>query len=431
MKNFLKQIVVSILTAEARLLLWRHSPTIVAITGSVGKTSTKDAIYDAIKHTVPARKSQKSFNSEIGIPLTILGLRNGCNSPILWFWNIIDGAFTAIFSRKYPVVLVLETGVDTPGDMCRLTNWLTPDVVVLTRLPDVPVHVEYFNSPEAVIEEKMLLVRSLKDNGVLIYNHDDVLIKKQLPSVRQKAIGYSRYGASTVTAGEEQIYYHHEKPAGINFFVTNEQEKYELSIADVVGTQHLYAVSAALTVALHLGITASAAIEGLRAFVPPPGRMRVLAGIKDTTIIDDSYNSSPIAVEHALDTVTKIKHAKRRIAVLGDMLELGKYSTAEHERIGQQVAKTCDVLFTVGVRARGFALGAQTAGLDESVIFQYEHADRAGRELQNYLKTGDLVLVKGSQGIRTENIVKEIMNEPECAQKWLVRQDKEWLNKPV
>jgi len=224
MKSFFRSLVVSILTAEARLLLRRHKPTIVAITGSVGKTSTKDAIYVAIKDSVRARKSQKSFNSEIGVPLTILGLPTGWDNPVRWIWNIVDGAFTVLFTRSYPKVLVLETGVDTPGDMANLVSWLKPHVVVLTRLPDVPVHVEQFASPAAVIEEKMRLVHGMHAEGTLIYNHDDDIIKAQLPEVRQKSLGYGRYLPTEFKVEKDKIQYKDDVPSGITFSVVHGEQ---------------------------------------------------------------------------------------------------------------------------------------------------------------------------------------------------------------
>jgi len=143
-------------------------------------------------------------------------------------------------------------------------------------------------------------------------------------------------------------------------------------------------------------------------------------------LIDDTYNSSPIATESALQALAEIKYAGRKIAILGDMLELGKYSAEQHKQIGERVAKTAQVLFTVGVRARGIAEGALAAGMNETNIFQYDDVQRAGQELQAFLKSGDVVLVKASQGIRAERIIEEVMNAPEQASELLVRQDTSW-----
>lgn len=426
MKKFFKSIVVKVLVAESLLLLRRQKPKIIAITGSVGKTSTKDAIYAAIKNNVYARKSEKSFNSEIGVPLTILGLPNAWSNPFLWFRNIVDGFFTALFARTYPEVLVLETGIDRAGDMARLTQWLQPDIVVLTRLPSVPVHVEYFSSPEEVVAEKMKLVTAMSPDGLLIYNHDDPIIEAQLTEVLQRQVGFGRYTETDFTAREDRVVYADDLPTGVAFSLRHNNESYKVQVADTVGTQHVYSCVAALAVADALSVPLEAATVSLQTLRTPNGRMRILRGIKATTIVDDSYNSSPIAAEQALQALSELAYVKRRVVVLGDMLELGKYSSEEHKRIGVLVAKTADVLLTVGVRARQIAEGALAAGMSEKVIYQYDDVGRAGRELQNLLETGDAVLVKASQGIRAERIVEEIMAEPEQTEQLLVRQDAMW-----
>jgi UDP-N-acetylmuramoyl-tripeptide--D-alanyl-D-alanine ligase len=429
MKSFFKKIVVALITAEAKVVLRRHRPIIIGITGNVGKTSTKDAIYVAIKNSLSTRKSEKSFNSDIGVPITVLGLKNGWNNSFLWIKNIIDGFYIAFFSKEYPAVLVLEMGIDRPKDMEKMVAWVKPDIAVLTRLPAVPVHVEYFSGPEAVIEEKMKLVSALKPEGTCIYNHDDEIIQSQLPDILARTIGYSRYLPSDYTAGKDRILYQDGQPIGVECTISHEGTAYPLVIKDTLGTQHAYACTAAVAVADVLGVPLSEAVLALQDLETPPGRMRIIKGIKHTTVIDDTYNSSPTAVMAALESLRDIAQVKRRIAVLGDMLELGRFSVTEHERIGAYVATTADMLVTVGVRARKIAEAALAHGMDEANILQYEDAERAGRELQNILVAGDVVLVKASQGIRAERIVEEIMAEPEQAGVLLVRQDVEWIKK--
>lgn len=427
MKTFLKSIVVKILIIEASWLLKRHKPTIVAITGSVGKTTTKDAIYAAVKNSVSARKSEKSFNSEIGVPLTVLGLQNAWSNPLFWLKNIIDGFFIALHTKDYPSVLILETGIDRPGDMERLTAWLKPDVVVLTRLPSVPVHVEYFPTPQDVIDEKMKLVSALKPEGTLIYNQDDAIIEAQLPLVLQKRFGFSRYLPSDFHGDSDRTLYADDRAVGMVFTLKHSPESFDITIKDTIGSQQVYACTAAIAVAEALGIPVTESVDSIQGLRTPNGRMRIVPGIKSTTIIDDTYNSSPVAAEQALQTLAEVRYANRKIAVLGDMLELGRFSSEEHEKIGQLVAKTATNLITVGVRARKIAEGALEMGLDETNILQYEDAAQAGRELQNMLKPGDVVLVKASQGVRLERVVEEIMAHPELAADLLVRQDAEWL----
>lgn len=429
MKSQLKKIVVAILSYEARVLLKRHKPTIVAITGNVGKTTTKDAIYTAIKNSVSTRKSEKSFNSEIGVPVTILGLQNGWSNPLVWIKNIIDGFMIAFFSKQYPAVLVLEMGIDRPGDMERLTTWIKPDIVVLTRLPTVPVHVEYFSTPQEVVEEKMRLVFALKPEGTFIYNKDDTIIEQQLPEVLQRSIGFSRYLESDFTGADDRIIYSDDIPVGTEFNVKHAGESLVVQLQGTIGTQHVYACTAAIAVANALGVSLEEAAVSLSEMQTPNGRMRLIAGIKASVILDDTYNSSPTASEQALQTLAEVKYAKRKIAVLGDMLELGRFSSKEHERVGAQVARSADMLITVGVRARKIAETALMMGMPEEHILQYDDAVRAGIELQTLVQSGDVILIKASQGIRAEKIVEEIMADPELAPSLLVRQEDEWIKR--
>src|SRR3989338_1816365 len=162
MKNLFKKLIVFIITLQARAVLRKYKPMIVAVTGSVGKTSTKDAIYAVLSKSARVRKSEKSFNSEIGLPLTILGAPNAWSNPFRWLANIVDGLFLIWFDAPYPEWLVLEVGADRPGDIRSLAGWLPVDIAVITRLPEVPVHVEFFDSPEAVVEEKASLIDAIK-----------------------------------------------------------------------------------------------------------------------------------------------------------------------------------------------------------------------------------------------------------------------------
>lgn len=428
MKRIFKLVVVNILTAEAKIILKKHKPKIIAVTGSVGKTSTKDAIYTVLKDKVKSRKNQKSFNSEFGVPLTILGLQTAWNSPLGWIKNLIEGLFIILFTREYPEVLVLEAGVDHPGDMVRLTSWLKPDMVVLTSLPDVPVHVEFFPSPNDVIKEKMKLVEALKEDGILIYNNDDEKVREVVASVRQQSFGYSRYSTSHFIATGDKIIYDGSSPIGVAFELESVTEKANFKVNGSVGLPNIFSYSAAAAVGHVFEISLTEAAVALSKHVPPPGRMRLLEGVKQTTIIDDTYNSSPTACERALQTLNEISSAKRKIAVLGDMLELGQYSVREHEKIGVLVEKYADILLTVGVRSRKIAEAALENGMDESNIFQYEKTVRAGDELYGMLEPGDVVLVKASQSIRAEKIVAKILNDPKSAEQELVRQEERWKN---
>lgn len=426
MKEFFKKCVIAVLTLEAQILLKRKQPKIIAITGSVGKTSTKDAVFTVLKNHVHARKSDKSFNSDIGVALTVLGLPNAWNNPFSWIKNMFDGALHAFFPSNYPEVLVLEMGVDRPGDMKRLTSWISPDIVVVTRFSDVPVHVEYFASPEQIIEEKMTLVHALKPNGVFIYNNDDDRIQPYLGDVRQQAFGFSRYSQSHFTASGDIVVYDGASPIGLQFYITHINESEKVQVKGSLGIQNAYSYAAAAAVGSLFDISLKDAAAELSEHVPPAGRMRIIPGIQGSVILDDTYNSSPIACEHAIESLYEIKNSGKKIAVLGDMLELGQYSVREHERMGEFLASKVDILITLGLRSRKIADGALAHGLSEKNIFQYEDVDRAARELKLIVGKGDAVLIKASQGIRAEKIVKALMANPEKAGELLVRNDATW-----
>lgn len=427
MRTVFKSIVTYVITAEAKLLLKRAQPKIIAITGNVGKTSTKDAVYTALRKTHHVRKSQKSYNSDIGVPLSILGLDNAWNNPWHWLRNIVDGFVHIWQTRSYPDILVLETGVDRPGDMKQLAAWLKPDIVVLTRFPDVPVHIEFFDSAEAVVHEKMQLVYAMKPDGVVLYNHDDERICNAIADIPQSVIGFGRYSDTDVRASRDRVQYQSGRPVGLSFSVQTKTAEAECQVLGTFGAHMVYTYAAAIAVAENCGVPVSDAIAALQEHEPAPGRMRILSGVQDSIIIDDTYNASPAAMQQAVVTLNELK-AERKIAVLGDMLELGKHTLPEHEVVGELVTDV-DMLITIGVRARTIAQTALRHGLSEKKIFQYDNATRAAEELLPKVRPGDVILVKASQGVRAEKVVERLLADPASMSKYLVRQSSAWKNR--
>lgn len=432
MISFAKNIVVRVLTWESRLVLRKHRPKIVAVTGSVGKTATKDAIYAVLASRHHVRASHKSFNSEIGLPLTILGLPNVWGSPLRWLGNMFDGLMLVLLPARYPEWLVLEVGADRPGDIKRVAEWLRVDVAVVTRLPEMPVHVEYFDSPEAVAAEKAELIKALKPGGTVVLFGDDERTAGFSAKTKEKVLTFGfKEGVAVRGEGEGLLREGGEGPetgwpVGMSATVRAGETSTPVSMVGSLGVHTLLPLLAAVAVGQALEMPLVEAVGALKSYEPPRGRMRLLRGIKDTLLIDDTYNSSPAAVIAALDALALVAPQGRRIAALGDMLELGRYSVAEHRAIGAHAAKCADLLVTVGFRARDIAEGAFDAGLTDGQILQYEDARAAGKELQNLLQAGDCALVKGSQSMRMERVVEEVMAEPERAGEMLVRQDEEW-----
>lgn len=428
-KKTLKRTVILFLEKEAQAVLRKYKPKIVAITGSVGKTSTKDAVYTALSRFYNCRKSQKSQNSDIGIPLTILHIPNAGSNFILWFKNLINGLILILLPHYYPEWLILEVGADTPRDIEKVSQWLKPDIVVVTKLSKVPVHVEFFSSPEEIFKEKGNLVKALKPGGTLILNADDsdVMAFKEL--TKEKIVLFGEAQNSDVSVQNyEVVYDENNLPQGLSFVVLDGQDALPIYLEGTVGKHHVYHILSALAVCKALGEPLSVAMKNFKYHEPTPGRMRLIEGEKGSIIIDDSYNSSPIALDEALNTLKDLKGTGgRRIAVLGDMLELGKYSVDEHKKAGAKAGGIADILVTVGVRARYFAEGAESAGMRTEQIFQFSDSKKAGEFMHNKIAQGDIVLVKGSQSnIRMERVVEKIMAHPEDKEKLLVRQDKEW-----
>jgi UDP-N-acetylmuramyl pentapeptide synthase len=426
MKEVLKRAVEHILFFEAKLLLSRKKPKVIGVTGNVGKTSAKDAIYTVIRNNVRARKSEKSFNSDIGVTLTILGLPNAWSSPMGWLINIVEGLAIALFAKKYPEWLVLEMGVDRPGDMKRLATLVRPDIVVLTRFPDVPVHVEYFKTPEAVMDEKMELVHAMKEGGTVIFNNDDLHIRERIGRLDVHAIGFGKSTPSPFMAGEGTILYDGDAPVGYSYTVEHAGVRETIRINGSLGIHNAYTACAAFAVADALGITLPEAAKAYANHVTPPGRMRLIPGKKGTTLIDDTYNAAPLAVAEGVEALAKVTLAKRRIAVIGDMLELGRFSVKEHEKIGRMMVTKVDALMTVGVRAKSIAEAARDGGMKDSRIIEVSDADGAATALEGLIKAGDVIYVKGSQRMRMEKVVKALMAEPGRAGELLVRQDGIW-----
>jgi UDP-N-acetylmuramoyl-tripeptide--D-alanyl-D-alanine ligase len=432
MRTLFKKIVVKILLLEARAVLRKYKPNIVAVTGSVGKTSAKDAIFSVLAGSYHVRKSQKSYNSEIGLPLTILGVQNAWNNPLRWLQNFIDGILLLVGPATYPEWLVLEIGADRPGDIKNLAKWLQVDVAVITRLPAVPVHVEYFDSPEEVIEEKASLINALKPQGTLVLYAGDKEAEMLKPRAgTHPVLTFGLVAHANVRIDEPKLLYEKSKeswPIGMSAEMIVGDTSAPIEVVGAIGAHALLPALAGAAVGKALNIPLEQIVKALAGYEPPLGRMHVLHGIKDTLIIDDTYNSSPAAVVAALDALNVVgTHAmSRKIAVLSDMLELGKHSGAEHKKVGAHAAKTCDLLLTVGLRARDIAQGALDAGMADAAILQFESAEQAGTELQSMMHERDVILVKGSQSMRMEKVVEEVMAEPERAAELLVRQDAEW-----
>lgn len=458
MKSLVKKIIVFKLDLLAKMYLRRFKPDIIAITGNVGKTSTKEAVAAVLSKIKKVRSGKGNLNNEFGVPLTIIGdwsdnyYETG-NS--LWFWCkvLVVSCWLFVVRRNYPEILVLEYGADKPGDISRLVRKYKPKIGVVTAVGEIPVHVEYFSDPDSLAREKSKLISKLELDDYAILNHDDPMVYDMKEKTKAKVMTFGfapplkneikiAEGNQFSRAGSDitlsNFYFHldeNQKPEGVSFKLNTwgphlpagKQAFVPVTIYGVLGKSQAFAAGAAACVGLIYDMNLVEISEALADYKSPNGRLKILKGIKNSTIIDDTYNAAPASMYLALDTLKELP-AKRKIAVLGDMLELGKYTIEAHQAAGTLAASVADVLVTVGLRGKIMAHAAENQ-MPKDKIFSFPTSKLAQAKVQELIEEGDLILVKGSQGVRTEKIVEEIMAEPLRKKELLVRQGRKWLKK--
>lgn len=423
----MRKILQFILKILAKLVLWKYRPVVIAITGSVGKTSTKEAIYTVLRNHFgesQVRRSKGNYNNEIGVPLTIFGLETGDRSIGVWFSRLIKIFLMLIFKEKYPGILVIEMGADRPNDIKYLSKFVKAKIGVLTTIGDIPVHVEFFDSPQALALEKKKLIDSLKPDGVAILNYDDDMVKAMGENIKAKVLTYgfeeganvrvTNYETKSTNLEDEGIF------GFVNFKLNFKGSAVPAKLFNVLGKHQVSPALAAAAVGIIFNLNLVEISEALRDYKSLPGRMKLLGGIKNSLIIDDSYNAAPLSTLAALEALERFEQG-RKIVVLGDMLEIGRYAPEAHSRVGRKAAEVADYIFTVGKRAKFITEGAREKRFSSDKIFEFDIADDARKPLQEIIKEGDIILIKGSRAMKMEKIVKEIMAEPRKAKTLLVQ----------
>lgn len=393
-----------------RLAIWmiqKHEPGVIVVTGTVGKTSTKEAIYTVLKKYRRARKSSGNFNNELGVPLTILGDWQKIEGKYFWQKVICLSILRLLLRFKYPELLILEYAADKPGDIKYLLDIAKPQIGVLTAVGDIPVHVEFYSGPEAVAREKAKVVESLSVMNFAILNYDDDIVFNMRDRTRAHLMTYGFGDGATVQITNFETRMEADRPAGIAFKLNYAGSFVPVRLDGCFGKAQAYAAAAAACVGIAFGLNLVKIAEALLEYEAPPRRGKLVEGIKHAWIIDDSYNASPLSMEAAIHTLKDLK-ASRKIAILGDMLELGKYTNEAHEHIGELVPKVFDILVTVGTRAKFIAEGAKENGMAQKNIHSFDTAEEAQLEVQKLMRKGDLILVKASRAIGLDKVVEEI-----------------------
>ncbi|MFA6603966.1 MAG: UDP-N-acetylmuramoyl-tripeptide--D-alanyl-D-alanine ligase [Patescibacteria group bacterium] len=412
------------LAGHARRKILVQKPVVVAVTGSVGKSSAKQAMGAVLARKFKVGANEKNYNNEVGLPLTILRLPAGRRS--YWKWlKILARAWwkSGRTEADYPQLLILEMAADHPGDIAYLTDIAPPDIAVVTAIGES--HVENFGSIANVAKEKQVLVQRLGRDGVAILNHDDELVWAMREKTKAKVMSYGFHEEADVRAVEVSMHYdvESEDGCGLRLKIAAGGSTIPVFLPKVLGRHAAYAALAATAVGLAKGMNLVEIAEGLRAYEPPPGRTRCLAGIKRTLLIDDTYNASPRSTKAALAILRDLPAdgERQRIAALGDMLELGTLSVSGHEEVGREAAGVgLDLLVLVGERMGDAQSAALAAGFPADRLVHFSTTEEAGRFVQEKMKKGDIILIKGSRGMHMDKVTKELMAEPLRAAELLV-----------
>jgi UDP-N-acetylmuramoyl-tripeptide--D-alanyl-D-alanine ligase len=409
MKSFFRKKLEWLLAILARATINKYQPSIVGITGTVGKTSTKEAIYAVLKDLRSVRASRGNFNNEIGFPLTILGDYGQIGGIFFWCGVICRSIWGLVVRQKYPEILILEYGIQKPGDMRYLLDIAKPNIAVMTALGDIPAHLEFFANPENLIREKAKLLEAVPAIGFAILNDDDEAVAGLDEKTRAHIMRFGYSSGADVRITSFEYLMTEERPFGIAFKLNYGGSFVPLRFANILGKSHSYASAAAMCLGLIFGGNLVRISENLsNHYVSPKHRMMLIAGINKSFIIDDTYNASPLSMRASLDALGAIK-AKRKIGILGDMLELGKFSLQAHESIGMLVGESADLLITVGPQAKFIAEAAASAGgMSAKNVKSFDSVDDASVFAKNLLRAGDLVLVKASRGIGLDKLVEKI-----------------------
>jgi len=386
----------------ARAILERWHPTVIAVTGSTGKTSTKEAIASVLTSSFATFRSWQNYNDLLGLPLSLGRL------------------------EEHHEYAVLELGCDHPGEISELCRIAGPRIGILTNIS--PMQLQYFGDLQGLATELGSLFAYLPEEGVAVFNQDDALTSPLLTKLQARNVAFAPSMAHNVKVTW----------SGVSCEITTSDATRELRLqltSRLLGAHHISAMLAAYTVGRICGLQDEEIQHTLTEFNPLPGRLNPLPGLYHTTLLDDTHNAAPAAVMAGLITL-KALPAGRRIAVLSDMLGLGHLEEDAHRMVGREAAHHVDYLITRGERAALIADSARQAGLSaESVIITSTHEDAAQGVRRIIERSGkhaaeqavkDVVLIKGSEEMRMEKVTELLMAHPAQAREQLVRQAPGW-----
>ena len=351
---------------------WRgkHTPRVVGVTGSIGKTTTKEMIGGVLCQRFRTLKSKGNYNSEIGLPLTLLKLEPSHQR------------------------VVLEMGMYDLGEIAELAAIARPHIGVVTNVG--PSHLEKLGTVERIAQAKSELVEALPEDGVAILNGDDPWVRRMAANTKANVFYYGLDPTCDLWANHIES----QGLEGIRFRFHHGSEIIYAKVP-VLGRHSVHTALAAASVGLVEGQSWEEIIDGLRGAAQL--RLVVVPGLRGSTILDDTYNASPASTIAALNLVEELDG--RKIAVLGDMLELGAYEEEGHRKVGRRTLDVVSVLITVGERGRLIAEASLAWGMEAEKVIIEEDNERVIARLREIVAPGDIILVKGSRGMKMEEIV--------------------------
>ncbi len=352
----------------------------ICVTGSNGKTTTKEIIAHILSQEFPLLKTSGNYNNEIGIPLTLLQL------------------------NKSHKILVAEMGMRGLGEIKTLTNFIPPDLAVITNIGEA--HIGLLGSKDNIFKAKSELLQSLDKDGIAIINRDDPYFLKTLEIVKDKKVyTFGIENRSDIMARNVRMV----SDKGMRFSLEVQDSKSREIYFPLLGRYNIYNALAALAVAFALGIELDLIERGLSSFKSLDMHMQLNNFYNDIKILNDSYNASPLSVKSALETLAEAAQNNRKIAILGDMLELGEKTDFYHREIGKEVAKlSIDTLITVGQGGKIIAQSSKEEGMAEKRVFSFEKNEKINlaKKLLSLTKPGDFILLKGSREMKMEEILE-------------------------
>lgn len=435
----MKSFIYKILKYSTKKLIKKYQPTIIGVVGNVGKTSIRTNMVSFLSQFSPVGTNIDNYNTPIGVTLSIIDERYPGKNIFSWV-IIIYKALSKSFwgDSEFAPIWVLEIGVDSAGDMDEfIDNFLEFDIIVMGFIGEHPVHLSQFKDRKELVNEDAKILRVLKPDGTLIVDGDDSVLKS-IYRKRDNVITFG-FGDVNIKASDFKVsidivdtkeqwdkYFSSIVPKG-KFKVEYRGSSIPFQVDYILGKHQVNAILPAIALGLIDGSNLIDISQQIKSVNPVKGRLRCLEGVKDTLLLDDSYNAAPAAMAMALDTLNRLRvSGARKVAILGSMKELGDESESIHQDIGALAAEIVDVCIGVGEETKDILMSFHKHN-PSGLYHWFEDSEEAAMHIVDFITSDDIILVKGSQSARMERVSAVLLANKRYRAKLLSRQSKEWL----